>query len=99
MTTYQEYQNKIAELKQLADEARKNELASAKAQIASLMREYGITLADLSDLGKAVKVRKNSGPVAAKYRDAATGLTWSGRGRAPKWTEGKNLNDFLIQHA
>ncbi len=33
-------------------------------------------------MGKVSKPRK---PVAAKYRNAATGEAWSGRGRVPKW--------------
>jgi DNA-binding protein H-NS len=39
--------------------------------------------------------------VAPKYRDAATGMTWTGRGKQPKWLashikEGKALADFAI---
>jgi DNA-binding protein H-NS len=32
--------------------------------------------------------RKQSGPVAAKYRDPASGATWSGRGKPPRWIAG-----------
>lgn len=47
---------------------------------------------------KAAKPRK---PVAAKYRNAATGETWSGRGKAPKWlaaleATGKRREEFLV---
>jgi len=39
--------------------------------------------------------------VAAKYRDSATGATWTGRGKQPKWLSaaiqsGKKLRDFRI---
>ena len=34
--------------------------------------------------------------VAPKYRDPATGQTWSGRGKAPKWLEGKDRGAFTI---
>lgn len=39
--------------------------------------------------------------VAPKYRDAATGATWTGRGKQPKWlaaaiANGKQLQDFKI---
>ena len=40
MSTYQEYAAKIAELQQLAEAARKNEIAGAKAQIAEIMSQY-----------------------------------------------------------
>jgi DNA-binding protein H-NS len=40
--------------------------------------------------------------VAPKYRDAATGETWAGRGARPRWLvarikEGKKLQDFQIE--
>jgi DNA-binding protein H-NS len=34
--------------------------------------------------------------VAAKYRDPATGQTWTGRGKAPKWIEGQDRTPFVI---
>lgn len=38
------------------------------------------------------------GPQAPKYRDPATGATWSGRGRAPAWLAGaKDRTAFLIE--
>ena len=53
------------------------------------------------------KVKKNSAGadkrsiVAPKYRDSATGITWTGRGKQPKWLSaaisgGKTLEDFKI---
>jgi DNA-binding protein H-NS len=47
---------------------------------------------------KAAKPRK---PVAAKYRNAATGESWSGRGRVPKWlaaelAKGRKREEFLV---
>ncbi|PHV21330.1 histone family protein nucleoid-structuring protein H-NS [Janthinobacterium sp. BJB446] len=95
MTTYQEYTAKIAELQELAEAARKNELAGAKAQIAAIMKQYGLTIDDLRETKpKAVKA---PGTVAVKYRDDATGDTWTGRGRPPKWMEGKDKDQYLIK--
>jgi len=96
MTTYQEYKAKIAELENLAESARKNEVQAAKEKIAAIMRDYGLTVADLGGVAKA-KPTKTRAPVPTKYRDDATGQTWTGRGRAPKWLEGKNKDDFLIK--
>jgi DNA-binding protein H-NS len=39
---------------------------------------------------------KPASKVAAKYRDPATGQTWTGRGKAPKWIDGKDRNQFVI---
>lgn len=95
MSTYQEYTAQIAELQQLAEEARKNEIAGAKAQIAAIMKDYGLSIADLTT-AKAKPVKERV-PVAVKYRNDVTGDTWTGRGRAPKWLEGKDKNQYLIK--
>lgn len=96
MSTYAEIKAQIADLEKKAHEARTSEIASAKAQIAEIMKTYGLGLGDLGGnaKSKAYKVRQ---PVAAKYRSAETGETWTGRGRAPLWLAGKNKDDFLIK--
>ncbi|MBY4814829.1 H-NS family nucleoid-associated regulatory protein [Burkholderia contaminans] len=37
---------------------------------------------------------KTKGP--AKYYDPQTGKKWSGKGKRPKWLEGKQLEDYLV---
>ncbi|MGE8454289.1 MAG: H-NS family nucleoid-associated regulatory protein [Pseudomonadales bacterium] len=40
---------------------------------------------------------KAKGSVGApKYRDPATGATWTGRGKPPNWINGKVRESFLI---
>lgn len=95
MSTYAEIQAQIAELERKAKEARASEVAAAKAKIAEIMAAYGLTLDDLRGLSKA-KAVKDRQPVPAKYRNAKTGETWTGRGRTPRWMDGKNKEDFLI---
>jgi DNA-binding protein H-NS len=53
----------------------------------------------LMHLGGASKQTPKSPrkPVEIKYRNEATGDTWTGRGRAPKWLEGKDKNQYLVQ--
>lgn len=96
MSSYAEIKAQIAELENKAKEARLSELASAKAQIAEIMKTYGLALGDLggSTKAKSSKVRQ---PVPAKYRNGDTGETWTGRGRAPLWLTGKSKEDFLIK--
>lgn len=36
-------------------------------------------------------------PLAPKYRNPASGETWSGRGKAPKWIDPKNKDKYLIK--
>jgi DNA-binding protein H-NS len=40
--------------------------------------------------------RKQSAPVAAKYRDPASGATWSGRGKPPRWIADQDRDKFAI---
>lgn len=96
MKTYQEYQTQIAELQKLSDAARAKETAAAREKIAALMREHGLKFADLAapTKGKGGKPRTS---VPAKYRDAVSGQTWTGRGRAPKWINGKDKDAYLIK--
>ncbi|GJI92551.1 H-NS histone family protein [Duganella hordei] len=94
-TSYQEIQKQIAELQAKAEEARRAELTAARAQIQAIMKEYGLTLADFGGGVKQPKAARK--PVEIKYKDGTTGNTWTGRGRAPKWLEGKDKNQYLVR--
>ena len=96
-------ERQAAELEKQLQQARKEERSGVIAQIKSLMAEHGLTADDLAGkLGKAPKESANKGKtVAPKYRDPASGSTWSGRGLKPKWLStaleaGKKLEDFAL---
>ncbi len=81
-------------------EAQRTERAAAIAKVRELMEEHGLSLSDLS-AKTASKAKRTGVKVAPKYRDAATGNTWSGRGLQPNWlkqalAEGKKISDFQI---
>jgi DNA-binding protein H-NS len=96
MPTYQEYQEQIAKLQVLAEQARQDEITEAKKRVRELMAANGLTVADLVEPKRAASTKKQ-GSVAAKYRDPSSGQTWTGRGRAPRWLTGKNKDEFLIK--
>ncbi len=79
-------------------EARQNEIASAVTKVRELVAEYGLTVQDIfpGRAGKSAGAKSSGSKVAAKYRDPATGQTWTGRGKAPKWIEGKDRSQFVI---
>ena len=89
MPTVAELIAQKAELeKQIAD-AQREEKAGAIAQVKALMAQHGLTAADLvaargPSAGRSAGA-KPAGKVAAKYRDPATGNSWSGRGLKPNW--------------
>lgn len=94
MKSYKELQAEIKALQAQAEKARQTELASTIAEIKAKIQEYGITEEDLFSSEK--KARKTTATVKPKYRNPETGDTWTGRGKPPKWIEGKNKADFLI---
>lgn len=100
MATYSELMAQAQALMQQAEEARKNELASAIADIKAKMKQYGITVADLGGAaGGAKKASKSK--AAAKYRGPNGELWAGGPGRKPEWVravlaDGKSIEDYRI---
>ncbi len=116
MATYQELISQKAALEEQAaalqdqiETARRAEHTDAVAKIKALMEKHGVTLSELGGGGKAgggrtQRAAKAGNPgrkVAPKYRNPATGDTWSGRGLQPNWLKaaiasGKKIEDFSI---
>ena len=85
--------------KAIAD-ARQAEIAHAVQKVRELVAQHGLTAQDVFP-GRGARAAgkgagKSTGKVAAKYRDPATGQTWTGRGKAPKWIDGQDRSRFLI---
>jgi len=79
-------------------QARQNEISAAVTQVREIVAEYGLTVQDVfpGRAAKAGSAKATGNKVAAKYRDPASGQTWTGRGKAPKWIDGKDRSQFLI---
>lgn len=93
------------QIAKLQSESRTQALTKIKA----IMAEHGLSVVDISgraaggaeSLSARAKGPKAGGTVAPKYRNAASGETWSGRGLQPKWMKvalanGAKVEDFLI---
>ena len=106
MATLQELMAQKEALERQIDQTRSQARAEAIEKVRALMAEYGLTAADLGakTAGKPVRKPKaagSGGKVAAKYRNASTGETWSGRGLQPRWLKaalasGRKLTDFAV---
>ena len=98
MSNLKELLAQRAALDEQISQTKERERSEAVAKVKSLMSEYGLSVADLSmRTPKPVKISK----VAAKYRNQATGETWSGRGLQPTWLKaaisgGAKLTDFSV---
>ena len=96
-------EQKAALERQIANAPREAKSA-AITQVKTLMAEHGLTMADLAARAPTVapKAKASGGTkVAVKFRNAATGDTWTGRGLKPKWLKaqldaGKQLSDFAV---
>ncbi len=72
--------------------AKKNEATAALHRVQELVNEFGLTSQQVFPLLPA-KSKKQG---VAKYKDSATGATWTGRGKPPAWIVGQDRNEFLI---
>lgn len=102
MATYSELMAQAQALMAQAEQARKDELAGAIADIKAKMKQYGITVADLGGAtGGAKKVGKSKSSAPAKYRGPNGELWAGGPGRKPEWVRavlaaGKSVEDYRI---
>ena len=101
MATLQELLAQKEAIEREIELTKKRERADAIARVRSLMAEYGLTLADLGGKMPAASPKAVPGKVPPKYRNAATGDTWSGRGLQPNWLKaalaaGRKLDEFKV---
>jgi len=68
--------------------------ADALAKVRELIRLHGLQVTDVFERKAATKPASRK--VAPKYRDPATGTTWTGRGRAPLWFDASRKHIFEI---
>lgn len=94
MSEYKTLLAQKAELEAQIAQAQAEAKAHAINKVRELIREHDLTPEDLQGPAKP----KGSGGVA-KYRDPATGATWTGRGKPPNWIIGKDRGQFLIESA
>ena len=87
-------------LEQAIATARAHELSEAISKARELVAEFGLTVQDVFPSGRGAAKSSNKSSsgnkVAPKYRDPATGQSWTGRGKAPKWIEGQDRAKYLI---
>ena len=98
---------KVNELREQLAQQKNNERAQAVSSAKELIKTFQLSAADLGLSGKKSPARKEvlhadkRATVAPKYRDPATGKTWTGRGKTPGWmtselSAGRSKQDFLI---
>ena len=97
MATLKEIDAQLTALKAQREEVRKYELKTSIDKVRGLVAEYGLTESDVFPSARGARSTSTAGTkVAPKYRDPATGATWTGRGKAPKWIDGQEREKFAI---
>jgi DNA-binding protein H-NS len=103
MPSLQDLLDRKAALEKEIELTRKQERAEAINKVRALMSQYGLTVSDLSPKAAAKSGGAGKGgKVAVKYRNTATGDTWSGRGLQPKWLKaalaaGRKIEEFAAR--
>lgn len=95
MQSYKDLIKQREALDQQINQARQQELAGAVSQVRALVAEFGLSAQDVFPSGRARSATAGS-KVAPKYRNPATGQTWTGRGKAPRWIQDQNREKFAI---
>ena len=101
---FNEAEAKVNELRKQLDVERNNERAQGIVAARELIKTHGLTASELGFLGKTSSKRASGDrrvTVAPKYKDPASGKTWTGRGKTPGWlvaqvAAGSSKQDFLI---
>ena len=95
MESWKRYLELKERLEQELDLERRRLFDSVVAEIVMCVETFGITEQDIFKPERTRIGRRRK----AKYFDPATGQTWSGVGREPRWIRGRDRNEFLIDEA
>lgn len=98
MKTSQQIRAEIEALSAELNMVRSQETTAAKQQIFDILAAHDMKLEDLSPrlaASKPAKVRAHA-PLQALFSDGKDNH-WSGRGRTPKWLEGKDREQYRIK--
>lgn len=105
MATLRELIAQKEALEREIEQTKSHDRSEAIGKVRTLMSEYGLSMADLSGRATGRGASRENGKtgvkVAAKYRNTATGDSWSGRGLQPKWLKaalaaGKKIEEFAV---
>jgi DNA-binding protein H-NS len=94
-STIAELVTELSRLESQFEEAKLAKRSAIIAEMQQIIQTLNISARELG-LGRYPGGRL---PRPPKYRDPATGATWSGRGREPRWILGKDRSAFRISAA
>ena len=96
MSAYKDLLQQREALEIQIKEARARELSDAIALVRKTVEEFGLTASDVFRSSDRRSLTKGS-KVEPKYRNPATGETWTGRGKPPVWIRNEDREQFRIK--
>lgn len=96
MSSYKDLLKQREELEKKIQDARQRELTEAVSKVRALIQEHGLSAADVFPPARSARSGSAGSKVAPKYKNPATGETWTGRGKAPKWIQDQDRSKFEI---
>lgn len=95
MSSYKELLAQREQLDKQIKETIAREKADGIAKAKAIIEQYSLVAIRFIFSRKA-GAKSASGKVAPEYRNPYTGETWTGRGKASKWIEGRDRSNFPI---
>ncbi|QXZ09842.1 H-NS histone family protein [Comamonas sp. Y33R10-2] len=92
MPSYKELIARKSELDKRIEEMRDIEAKEALVTIKQLIETFGFTSQQVFPWKPEEKKK-----VEAKYYDPESGASWTGRGKPPKWIDGKDRSQYEIK--
>lgn len=86
--TIEQLKQQQAQIDKRIQEKQQAERKEVIAQIVKVVSEYDVPVEELVEALGGMKLKRKGTKAKAKYRDPATGTTWSGRGKEPAWIKG-----------
>ncbi|KVC71743.1 H-NS family nucleoid-associated regulatory protein [Burkholderia ubonensis] len=98
MKDYEQLKAEAEALAQKVERVRSHERLVALNEVRTKIEQYGLQIVEIYGREKLQELQRQLAPrkIAPKYRDPASGATWSGRGLEPRWIRGRNRQEFLI---
>ena len=94
MSSYKDLLAQREQLDKQIKEAIAREKIDGITKAKLIIEQYNLSASDLFSRKAGGKSTGNK--VAPKYLNPVNGETWTGRGKAPKWIEGRDRSHFLI---
>ncbi|PAT36978.1 H-NS family nucleoid-associated regulatory protein [Vandammella animalimorsus] len=84
------------ELEQRIQKIREQERAQAIEQVRAIVQKNDLSMTDVFGNSKVARQPGATKKVAIKYMNKATGETWTGRGKPPRWIQGLDREQFKV---